>query len=182
MVPLAKPFTADFPINDLLLPYKEKLIQEYYQALEKSDGRGYSKKVQIQPVLDIIKPLWIEAINYHFKPLPLSHPEFKVWLYAQNNKNNRSVWHNHPESELNTVFYLDIPEEGGELQMLNVDPSINKFKEQKVKVENNKLYIMPFWWYHRPLPQKDSKERLCFNIQFHSRDRIRLKQRNGILW
>ena len=85
-------------------------------------------------------------------------------------------------TELNTVFYLDAPKEGGELQMLNVDPAINKFKEELIKVENNKLYIMPFWWYHRPLPQEDSKERLCFNIQYNSKDRIRLRQRNGTIW
>jgi|11BtaG_2_1085332.scaffolds.fasta_scaffold19085_3 hypothetical protein len=178
----AYPFSADFPINDLLLPYKGQLINEYYQALKDSDGSGYSKRVQIQAVLDIIKPAWIDIINYHFNPIDTSYPDFEVWLYSQNNTNNRSVWHNHPEAELNTVFYLDIPKEGGELQMLNVDPSINKFKEEKIKVENNKLYIMPFWWYHRPLSQKDSNERLCFNIQYHSKDRIRLKQRNGKSW
>jgi hypothetical protein len=178
----AYPFSADFPINDLLLPYKQQLIDEYYLALKNSNGSGYSKRITIQKVLDIIEPLWIDLIDYHFNPINKSLPEFKVWLYSQNNTNNRSVWHNHPEAELNTVFYLDIPKEGGQLQMLNVDPSINKFKEETITVQNNKLYIMPFWWYHRPLPQKDSKERLCFNIQYYSKDRIRLKQRNGINW
>ena len=178
----AHPFSAEFPINDLLAPFKDQLISDYYNALKKGDGSGYSKKVKIQAVLDIIKPLWTDIVSYHFHPLPLSQPEFKVWLYAQNNTNGRSGWHNHPEAELNTVFYLDAPKEGGGLQLLNVDPSINKFKEEIIQVENNKLYLMPFWWYHRPLPQKDSKERLCFNIQYHSKDRIRLRQRNGIIW
>ena len=58
----------------------------------------------------------------------------------------------------------------------------SQLKEELIKVENNKLYIMPFWWYHRPLPQEDSKERLCFNIQYNSKDRIRLRQRNGTIW
>lgn len=179
---MAQPFIVDFPVNDLLLPYKEQLIEEFYEQIKTKTDPGYSRKVHIEPVLNIIKPLWVEKIKYHFDPLPLSQPEFKVWLYVQNNTNNRCVWHNHPEAELNTVFYLDVPEEGGELEILNVKPSQNKLNADKLKVENNKLYIMPFWTYHRPLPQKDTKERLCFNIQFQSRDRIRLKQRNGINW
>ena len=46
----------------------------------------------------------------------------------------------------------------------------------------DKLYIMPFWTYHRPLPQEDTLDRVCFNIQYHTENKKRLIQRNGIFW
>ena len=84
---MAQPFIVDFPVNDLLLPYKEQLIEEFYEQIKTKTDPGYSRKVHIEPVLNIIKPLWVEKIKYHFDPLPLSQPEFKVWLYVQNNTN-----------------------------------------------------------------------------------------------
>tara|TARA_R100001460_G_scaffold4800_1_gene13449 strand:- start:17385 stop:17915 length:531 start_codon:yes stop_codon:yes gene_type:complete len=176
---MAELFEADFDIKDKLLPYKQALIDDYYNN---KDNRGYSKKVNIPEVVDIIKPQWLEIIQYHFHPLPQPRGEFKVWGYVQNNTNNRSVWHNHPEAELNTVFYLETPKEGGELEILNVRPLENKFSKELIKVKENKLYIMPFWTYHRPKLQKDTNERICFNVQYFTKDRKRLLQRNGINW
>jgi len=174
--------TADFPVSDKLRPYREQLIKDFYDSHKNNEGVGYSREVKVKEVYEIVKPLWLDLLSYHFHPLPNPRGKFQIWAYIQNNTNNFSVWHNHPESEINTVFYLDAPKEGGELELLHVNPDGAIFEKMKVPVEDDKLYMMPFWTYHRPLAQKDNKERICFNIQYRTEGKKRLKQRNGINW
>jgi len=181
---MAEPFSVDFPVRDKLLPFKERLVNGYYEAWanDKDGGRGYSRELFNDEIKRIVEPLWMEALNYHFHPLPKPADKFRMFVYIQNHRTNRAVWHNHPEAELNAVFYLDAPKKGGELELLTVEPSGAIFEKQKLKVEDNKLYIMPFWTYHRPLPQEDTLDRVCFNIQYHTENKKRLIQRNGIFW
>ena len=39
---MAQPFIVDFPVNDLLLPYKEQLIEEFYEQIKTKTDPGYS--------------------------------------------------------------------------------------------------------------------------------------------
>lgn len=175
-------FSVDFPINNLLDQYKDQIISDYYKSIKESDGTTYSHLITIPEVLNIVKPLWLDVINNNFKSVPKSRKPFQIWAYIQNNSNNRSVWHNHPEAELNTVFYLNTPLKGGELLVLENDPSKNKHEVTHIKVKPNKLYVMPFWQYHKPQHQEDKDERICFNIQYFSEDGKRLIHKSGKNW
>lgn len=174
--------TLEFNVSEKLRPYKDQIVKDFYDSHKNNEGEGYSREVKVKEVYEIIKPLWLELINYHFHPIPEPRGNFQIWAYIQNDSNNRSVWHNHTEAEINTVFYLDAPEEGGELEILHVNPEGAIFTTKKIKVTDNKLYCMPFWTYHRPHSQKDKKERVCFNIQYKCKDRKRLIQNNGLNW
>ena len=85
--------------------------------------------------------------------------------YVQNNKENSSFYHNHKTpGSISGIFYLDPPQEGGEISFLiNPDQDIPHLKEIIFKPKKNKLYLFPYWMYHKPLPQKDEDYRICFN-------------------
>ena len=86
------------------------------------------------------------------------------YVYCQTDKIFVSEYHNHINSStINAVTYIDLPQEGGELE-------VECCGLHTIKVYENYLYLFPGWMIHRPLPQKDTSWRICVNLEYVSND------------
>ena len=78
------------------------------------------------------------------------------------------------------VMYLDIPEEGGEIEFIHY-PDNGEDNAIKIKPQEDKVYLFPSWLYHRPLSHTSNISRLCINFGYVSDSRPILRN-IGILW
>lgn len=102
------------------------------------------------------------------------------FLYIQNNKIHKSLFHTHiTAGALSTVYYMDLPKSGGELEICWYDS--NGPKTEKLNVEEKTLYFFPNWMIHRPAPQKDKSFRICINSNYETHSRVRRKD-TGKFW
>ena len=157
----------DFPYHDYLKIYKEELISNYLRQKE-FDKSITDLQLPMSHPLNIFLPSKLNKIvkkNY-WTGKPLTNYGFRI--YIQNNINNTSFYHNHineyQTSSISGVFYTDPPKDGGEISFLvNPDNHPDSPKEIIIKPKQNKLYLFPYWIFHKPLPQKDEEYRICFN-------------------
>jgi hypothetical protein len=149
----------DFPYHDSLKPYKEELVN-YYNSLKKENKNLADCPLShTHPLHALLSPKLNKLIkkNYWVNP-PLI--DYGFTLYIQNHIQSTSFYHNHlSPSSISGVFYLDPPQEGGEI-IFSINPGS---EEIIIKPKKNKLYLFPYWLNHTPLPQKDEKYRVCFN-------------------
>tara|TARA_R100001591_G_C4270984_1_gene162413 strand:- start:121 stop:690 length:570 start_codon:yes stop_codon:yes gene_type:complete len=126
------------------------------------------------PILSKASNLITENFNFQkckFKMLNL-------WI-NKNFKNNFNMMHNHPLSDFSGVFYLDVPENGGELifyrgdrcnQILNIQSKISNldFNENFVlKPLKYQFVLFPSHLLHMVFPHSEDAARICvsFNIK-----------------
>jgi len=176
----------DFPVSKLFHKIKSQLVEEY--VMMRSNGMlgpqagFYSYPISIEPELcmnvyqnfsNIVEETFY--VNRAFDSERFAN-DFKLYCVCQNNDMRASVSHNHTQTtSIASVFYLDLPEEGGELDFYFGDTSA------RLKPKLNTLYVFPHWVYHKPQPQKDSKYRICINMEFSSYDRPIVKE-TGDIW
>jgi hypothetical protein len=163
----------DFPIYDLIIPYKEDILKQFENKFNPNQGNS---TLYINPELqNQIVPKFVTLIKENYK---VSKPikEIKLWTYIQNNYFFRSFLHNHIfTSTLNAVFYIDIPKIGGELKFAYENQTHTIFPQK------NKLYVFPYWLSHKPLPQKDQEQRICFNLEYFCRKRP-IHKKTQVIW
>ena len=160
----------DFPYHDFLKNYKNELLAKYFSLISNKKSLtdffipiDHPLNIYIQPKLNelIQKNYWVDT--------PTANLSLRT--YIQNNKNNQSFYHNHPfASSISGVFYVDPPQKGGELSFIvdpNKDPNSSEGKII-IKPQKNKLYLFPYWLYHKPCPQEDEDYRICFNFMYGS--------------
>lgn len=163
---------SDFNIPSILKDNVPSLIEGYKSNQEKyysEERKGYDTPIFnneisnpiISQITEIILKEFITDYNFIMDTGALLG---SLRLYIQDNKFYKSEYHNHISSPGNicSVFYLNIPKEGGELSF-----SSSKFKEEIIiKPRENKIYFFPKWLDHKPLPQEDPTPRLCFNWDY----------------
>lgn len=172
---------TNFDIKDICLPYKEDIIDFYFKNINTEES--YNVLYTNQEFTDKVKPRIIEAIHDIFDVgKPISNSQEHLNIYVQNNEHYYQKIHHHPTtSSLSSIFYLDVPEEGGDLDIFYPHPDINEFVIDRISVEENMLYFFPYWMYHSPVPQSDKKYRISFNYDYFCRERPILKK-TGTMW
>lgn len=168
----------DFPSSKFLGENRDFMLDVY-------------RKHKVESSNDVI--LIHTPINYYFGErikrsvessfhLPPTDTDVAINLYVQNSQNSSPIFHNHihTPSTICGVFYLDIPKEGGEFEIL-LSPQEDGSGIIKFKPKEDKLYLFPPWLFHRPLPQKDEKPRFCLNFQYITDSRPILKK-FGYTW
>ena len=173
----------DFPVHEKLVPYKEEILGNYIQRKEKNPNLSDLHLPKSHPLTTLLEPKLNRLVkkNYWINK-PSSNYGFRT--YIQNNELYTSYYHNHHKltSSITGVFYLDPPKEGGELSFLiNPDPALGSPKEILIKPIKNKLYLFPYWLYHKPLPQKDENYRVCFNWAYGSHKRP-VSKITSVMW
>tara|TARA_R110000803_G_scaffold36285_1_gene78003 strand:+ start:1845 stop:2405 length:561 start_codon:yes stop_codon:yes gene_type:complete len=155
----------EFPYHDYVSKYKDKLISNY-TTLKQQHPDLTDIPVEINELNDTILPAIDKLVNHQFwVGDPISNSS--MYVYIQNNEIFESRYHNHVHigGTINAVFYIDPPQEGGEIEFIY---DIQNNNSLKIQPQPNVIYFFPNWLYHRPLPQKDKHYRLCFNYRHNS--------------
>lgn len=169
----------DFPVLDLLNPYKEDIINEFDKSPKIENEHNvplYNQFIyhHLEPKLNQLIQYWYQVGD------PLS--KSTINLYVQDNIKYASYWHTHifdiNKSNVVCTFYLHELEEGegGELEFAL--PPIDPFK---IRPKVNKLYVFPNWLAHRPLPQTSTAKRICFNWGYNSIEKF-IHRTSGDAW
>jgi hypothetical protein len=165
----------DLPLKKFLDPWRDKLIQHFYNN---PPPKGlYNVICNIDEVNSYLDNIFSSVIENYYNIDP-TYKEKHINLYIQNDNNYNSVWHNHTQgtSTITGVIYISPPEEGGGLEIHNAP-----FDPFPIPAQENVLTLFPSWLNHRPLPQKDKKERICINISYSSYKRP-VHKISGDLW
>lgn len=168
---------VDFPVHEFSKKFKYQMINvfSYDKIAMNGDTSGYNTHFDDPEYTPIIAQKFEEVVKDIFDVDEKSRP-IKTWIYCQNNKRNKSVWHSHVNTcTVNGVFYIDPPKEGGGLQLF-----LNGFVDT-IQPKKDKLYLFPYWMDHRPLPQEDDDWRISVNVEYFCRQRPIVKQ-TGIIW
>ena len=170
-----------FVVDEINQQHKQAMIDKF--IYDRIDRKGQLKGNPDRPVYNtsyddpeyksIICNKFINLIKDNFDNLDHQINEVMPWIYVQNNIHYKSEWHNHDRtSTINAVFYIDPPKDGGEL-CISYPPVLGNVV--MVKPEVNKIYIFPYWLYHKPMPQKDSHWRISVNLEYHCSPRPIIK-------
>jgi hypothetical protein len=103
-------------------------------------------------------------------------------VYIQTPKFSANHYHNHIHTPQTIcgVMYLDVPQEGGEIEFIHY-PNFTPDNPIKIKPQEDKLYLFPSWLYHRPLPSSSSTPRICINIGYITSSRP-ITKNYGFIW
>lgn len=174
MVKLLNDYVHQYDLNyvDILDPIKEEILQTYYNYKRQNNEHKTD-------FLFDMESKGFKEVNFKLNKLieknyfvgEKLHPG-GIAVYIQDNKNNTSILHNHI-SEMSTiggVFYLNIPQKGGEILFRDLEN--NQWGDELIiKPELNKVYVFPYWLPHAPLPQQDETPRICFNWRYGTTQR-----------
>ena len=158
----------EFPHHDYLLHHFEYLQSLFSKGIEKQLKENTNNVFLNEgPVYDFINSKLIEVIteNYHVSS-PFSHSS--IGVYLQTNEQFISTYHNHiSSSDITCILYINPPPPGtgGELQCLT---EVLEDAPIVVKPQVNKLYVLPSWVYHRPIPQTHPSPRISLNWGYNS--------------
>ena len=177
---------TDCPSRDLLYPYKDEMVEHYFNdTLDEGGSSLYTNEVIEKDIIPRIHKTVANAFRMKVEKI-------NSYIYVQNNEKFSPIFHHHIHclpniltASLTATLYLDPPQKGGEFQFL---PSLfhhetydEDLKGYTFKVEENKLYFFPSWWMHRPLPQEDETYRVCISFEILSFDRPLFTHEN-VVW
>jgi len=161
-------YSYQFPITNIINKYKSSILEECYNIKEKNKKEGVSRRdLTLQneglveelcwPLENIVQENW-------YTGKVLTNPGIRVYVQTSNDFQSFLHSHEHLLGSISCVFYVDIPQNGGEIMFeycSNQKPNGYNFK---LKPEENQFYFFPMWLPHTPLPHKDENiTRLCFN-------------------
>lgn len=157
----------DLQISELVKPHIPDLIREFNSGPDIFSPTVRTKKaanvkMKNKGLVDMLQTK-LEAIlvdNYNIEEF--KRVEDNMACYIQNDKDFKSVFHNHIGLGIVAVFYLSLPTEGGEIEFIN--PPRDRVV---LKPELDKVYFFPYWLLHRPLPQKTNETRISVNWGVH---------------
>ena len=179
---------SDSIITDVL-PNK-KLKQEILKELkiqEKSNngniltnrGGFQSKNIFNSYVNETIGSVTINNLLKYYNFKKVKFTMVNSWI-NKNNKDDFNIIHSHPNSTFSGIYYVDVPDEGGELvfyrsnNFCNLLDYIDKanndtelFTTFNVKVKNNLLILFRSYLAHFVMPHKSQRARIsvAFNIK-----------------
>jgi hypothetical protein len=180
----------DFPYSNMIKQnFEEEIVQRYNSVIDQQiiDNMGFNTPYNNPNFLEKITPLYhqtirqvlcclegygIESVNQH--KLIEFQWEPEVYVYVQTEKKSYNFWHHHQKKgpSVSSTFYLNVPEDGGEIKFKFAEEEIN------IKVEENKLYLFPSWLYHVPAEHTGDNTRVCINADFYTPNRPFLKGYN----
>lgn len=171
----------DFNYSYFLNNYIDELLDIYDKFPSKpNDREGFDFPLKINDINGFLIPKLNKLIedNYYVgKRYKIGG--INVYIQEPNqDKDNYSTIHNHAHHPGNMcgVFYLNIPQEGGEFHVSN--PPLF---DQYIKPQLDKVYLFPVWLMHRGIPHKDNIKRICFNFWYAGNIRP-IHKLNGNLW
>lgn len=165
----------DLPLKEFLDPWRDRLIQHFY---DNPPPEGvYNVYCNIAEVNNYLENI-INPIIHEYYNVDSNFERNEYNIYVQDNENYNSVWHNHTEgtASITGVIYITPPQQGGGLEVSN--PPREPYP---VEAKENVLTLFPAWLLHRPLPQTDTKKRICINYSYSSYKRP-VHKISGDLW
>lgn len=140
----------------------EKIIQSYNFPYINSKYNAFI----VKKYFEILKKYYIVSAHSD-----VPNPN----IYYQNNSDYASVYHIHRDSKIASVFYIDPPEGDGNIEFRH------KGNTFEVETKKDVIYFFPNWLEHRPLPQKNEKDRVCVNIDYSTNGKV-ISKINGQMW
>ena len=163
----------DFNYTNIVAEYEDEIIEQYLHAKKDNPQLNDLSIPEEHPLRDMLVPQ-VEAIieENFFVGKKVSNMKMRLGVYIQNNEMGTYALHDHSHTEGNiaAIFYYNLPKEGGEFYYSYLGGEGHGFSN-KIKTEENKLYLMPMWLPHKPCPQKDTKYRMCFSYAYPSNER-----------
>lgn len=170
---------VDFDCDNYLVSNLGSLV-DHYNQVTKTQG-FLDVRLRNTPLNNFFDKKIDEVVSKIFTVEKLLLPP-TYNLYVQNNKTTTFDLHNHVHTPASIcgVFYANLPQHGGELEIIHfpLNPPENPIK---FKPKPNKIYFFPPWLYHKPSPQKDESPRICINFNYHTNNKPIVKG-EGILW
>ena len=121
-----------------------------------------------------------------FKDIELA--EYLVWINQLDGTGQHIIPHNHGTALVGWVYYIDIPEDSGDIVFLNPignnswdffyraedprAPATHDFL-YKFKPKNGDLLIFPGWLAHYVEPNNSANNRISIAGEYHSKDFIK---------
>lgn len=169
-------YEYDFPVASMFDFYSEDIVENYFKKQQKEFAAGYSYEYENKHLCEKVSTAFEKIINDDFEVSERLN-KTKLWTYVQNDEFFNCVSHNHVRSStINAVFYINPPEkEGGGGLEYTIGNEVHTLYPQ-----TNKLYVMPYWLYHRPLPQSEKKWRISVNIEYECSRRP--VHKSGAVW
>jgi|TARA_R110000803_G_C11835597_1_gene303887 hypothetical protein len=165
----------DFPYSDYLKQYESYILK----CSSENSTNSNDVYLHEQELNSYIIPKIIQIINDNYiVSSPLTYPVLRGFVLNDIDNSKDEYFHNHSHllGNINVVFYINLPQEGGGLSFK--DENENIFE---IKPKENKIYLMPHWLYHRPLPQKDNINRISFNWNYTGSNRP-INKFTGDIW
>ena len=170
----------DFFSSAFLRRDKEELVRFYEDNRGKGDG---SNDIELTNTpLSHFFNLKVKNLIKENYIIDHSKEDIAFNLYIQNKDISENIFHNHIHRNFSIcgVMYLDVPQEGGEIEFLHY-PENGENNPIKIKPQEDKIYFFPPWLYHRPLPHISLTTRICINLGYRSNLRPILKKYN-LMW
>lgn len=154
----------EFKYSDFLGNNLDLIIEDYWD--------GKKEIAKDSPIrLDFVNDFINENLNKiiqdnYYAGKNLANSPTNLYVQLPNApKEEQSFYHNHTHTVGNIigVFYLNIPEEGGEFSVWN-PPILDHFQ---FKPEIDRVYFFPIWLMHKALPHSGDKVRVCFNWAYN---------------
>ena len=179
------------PVFATKLSVKDSAIKKYIKEINKLNYQNTSPRdsnVSIiskeyfllnKPQFNLLKKSISKALNYYNDTYLKYKVNFKMttsWV-AKTPKNSSSDIHNHTNNFLSGVYYLQAPENcgniefrnfnGGQIQVPQVEEStIWNSNQFNFVPQPNVLLFFPSWAYHKILENKSGKDRLSIAFNF----------------
>ena len=171
---------CDFPISNIISKYLPIIQNEFEEFWDLPNKKGYDMGIKDREVTSHIIYRISNIIESVFDVRKVQDHIPSVRVYIQTNTQYGSVLHNHSHNIGNicSIFYVNIPKNGGEILFKN---SKLQGGEYILKPKKDKLYLFPIWLDHKPLPQLDELHRISFNWNYPGYTRPIVK-RSGEIW
>ena len=157
----------DFPYHNYLTDHLDFFATHFLEGIDKAREEGLSNVMFCNNhIWDFLNSKLLEIIckNYYVSE-PFLYSD--IGIYMQDNKVNTNAPHTHVTSHSITgIFYINPPkkEEGGGL-VIYPECINNPFT---IYPEKNKVYFIPSWLMHTPLPQTTPIPRVSLNWGYAS--------------
>jgi len=166
-------FEYDFPVAQSFDPYIDEIVDNYHKNLNRD--KGYNVPYENDMLLTKVENSFLQIVTDEFHVTEKLN-DIKLWTYCQNKDFSICVNHNHVNTAtINGVFYVNPASSGGKLEY-TLEDGVHQLQPKP-----NKIYLFPYWLYHKPTPQLDNEWRIAVNIEFMCMSRA-LHKRTGIKW
>lgn len=168
-------------LQDICSHYKDDIIDFYFNTFDKNNGQ-YSLVYNNLEFNNTVAPI-LENVMHEFFYLGPKTQHNYINVYVQSNeKYYGGTIHNHfRTASLSSVFYYNLPDCGGELDIYYPHLEEKQFVIDRVPVQEDVMYMFPNWLYHCPVEQEDNDFRISFNYDYVCRERPILKK-TGTMW
>lgn len=165
----------DFEVSDICHEHELSMIETFInKKIKSNEPGGYNTLYDNAEFTSVIERKFLDVVHNVFDVGPAIRP-IKTWVYCQNNIHSKHFWHNHVStSTVNAVFYISPPSNGGGLQIQMNDVV------HTIPVQENKIYLFPYWLDHRPVGQIDDHWRISVNVEYFCRERPIVKKTQQI--